>query len=1123
MNKKKSWLKGCTALVIAALMATSGTAALPVSAATTSPASAVSANAVTASFSASSAYKINLNQGFGTSVSVSGGKASYTYKFGYKKDGVTTYVSTETSAVPHHMYSYKFTETGSYVPIVEITDANNTKVVKQLSTVTVKDFKAGFYQTSSNKILVSQGFSTAVSLSGGRGIYSYRYGYILNGKTTYFGTSTSGSPEAYYTYKFPAAGIYTPIVEVTDADGVKATNKLVDVIVKDFTVNFGKVAANFVNVNCGFSTTASVDGGKAPYTFKYRYKVNGKTTTAATLKTSAPYLFYTYQFPVDGSYTPMIEVTDADGVRTTGSLDAVTVKDFKANISKLSAPYVNVNTGFSTATSANGGNGTYTYRFGYTVNGESHYTDTKTTDAPYVYYTYKFPEAGSYIPYVDVADGDGVRTHSVLAEPITVKDFKASFSKISAPYVNVNTGFSTGTSVSGGRGTYTYKFGYTVNGTTKYITTQTTGSPYVYYTYKFPEAGTYTPFVEVADADGVRTKTVLSEPVTVKDLQVSFTKASSDPSTYQDLTTYVNIKGGKSKYQYRFGYTLNGKDTYVSNSTSGAPYMTYVYHFTQDGTYTPFVEVADGDGVRTKVVFSESIPVKYVPKYTPECTVTRQVSTRFDDKFHPVQLLDKDNRLFTLGTDYLILSYSKLNNEGQYDSCTAYQFREAGKYKVKIQWRGRYTGEKEYDLEVKPCNISTNPSEITWSDVTGTWDNTYKAIKKDLTVKVTNAESNNTLYLVENKDYTVTYNFNTAKKTYTATVKGKGNFEGTLTTASVPYTTEKITLTNQNTRVEFDENEGVLNTKNGKITAGYRVYYIADNGQRYLLRRTKDYFYAPVYAGNFIVDIDGTDRYKMSICGSGSFQGSVSFEYHYLDASSVDFIWGKDNIGFTNTGALDNQIRNNPTALDNACTLLEKCGILSKSDLETTKDKIVDANQDHSGGFCGGMAKITILRQLGILHDVQAANGEIIRADDYLKECSVFAWHCYSKVSKLGTTLYTGTVSDTEKFSRLENTLKEKKPVEIVYEAVPGEKGMICHAVSAYGFENCSFYCKQTGMTYTHRILLCDPNGSAANHLSDDKCLYYNDDGSWTIPCWSVYSNNTNDHNARITNLIKFN
>ena len=610
MNKNKL-LKGCAAFAVSALMATSGIAAFPVSAATTSSASAVSADAVAASFSALSAYKINLTQCFSTSVSVSSGKANYTYKFGYKKDGVTTYVSTKTSASPYYTYNYTFTEAGSYVPVVQITDANNTKVVKQLSTVTVKDFKAGFYQTSSNKILVSDGFSTAVSLSGGKGTYTYRYGYILNGKTTYLSPSTSGSTQSYYTYKFPAPGTYTPIVEVTDADGVKATNKLVDVIVKDFVVNFGKVAANFVNVNYGFSTTASVSGGKAPYTFKYSYKVNGKTTTVSTQTTDAPYVYYTYKFPAEGSCTPIVEVTDADGVRTKSSLEAVTVKNFKADFSKVSAPYVNINTGFSTATSVSGGKATYTYKFGYTVNGTTKYVSTQTTAAPYVYYTFKFPAAGSYSPFVEVADADGVRIKTILSETVTVKDFKANFSKISAPYVNVNTGFSTSTSVSGGKATYTYKFGYTIDGTTKYVSTQTTGSPYVYYTFKFPAAGTYTPFVEVADADGVRVKTVLSETVTVKDFKADFSRISAPVvKANVGFSTATSVSGGRGAYTYKFGYTVNGTTKYASTQTTGAPYVYYTYKFPTAGTYTPFVEVADGDGVRVKTILSETVTVQ---------------------------------------------------------------------------------------------------------------------------------------------------------------------------------------------------------------------------------------------------------------------------------------------------------------------------------------------------------------------------------------------------------------------------------------------------------------------------------------------------------------------------------
>ena len=84
-------------------------------------------------------YKIKKTQCFQSTASVSSGTGSYTYKFGYIKDGKKTYLSTEKTGSPYMTYVYKFPAAGSYVPFIEVMDGENLYASAKLSAVTVTD------------------------------------------------------------------------------------------------------------------------------------------------------------------------------------------------------------------------------------------------------------------------------------------------------------------------------------------------------------------------------------------------------------------------------------------------------------------------------------------------------------------------------------------------------------------------------------------------------------------------------------------------------------------------------------------------------------------------------------------------------------------------------------------------------------------------------------------------------------------------------------------------------------------------------------------------------------------------------------------------------------------------
>ena len=422
-NKRIS--KAFIALLASAVVVASGAAALPANAAssstTASSVSATVASKLSASFSALSPYKISTTQSFAVAASINEGTAPYTYKFGYIKDGKTTYVKTVKTNAPYYKYDYKFKTEGSYIPVLVVTDSTGKKVTYKLKAVTVKDLKILFGKAGSNIIDKSQAFQATTSVSGGKTDYTYRYGYIKDGVTKFVKTIKTPAPYTTYTYKFTEAGTYTPFVEIVDADGARRTVKQTNVTVKDLQIAFGKAGSNKISTEQAFQATTSVSGGKTDYTYNYGYIKNGVSKFVKTVKTPAPYTTYTYKFTEAGTYTPFVEVVDADGARRTVKQADVTVKDFKVDFGSVSSYNIKKTQAFQTTASLSNGSGTYTYRFGYIQNGSKTYLDSQRTGSPYMTYVYKFPAKGSYIPFVEVMDGESLYASAKLAA-VTVTD-----------------------------------------------------------------------------------------------------------------------------------------------------------------------------------------------------------------------------------------------------------------------------------------------------------------------------------------------------------------------------------------------------------------------------------------------------------------------------------------------------------------------------------------------------------------------------------------------------------------------------------------------------------------------------------------------------------------------------
>lgn len=459
-----------------------------------------------------------------------------------------------------------------------------------------------------------------------------------------------------------------------------------------------------------------------------------------------------------------------------------------------------------------------------------------------------------------------------------------------------------------------------------------------------------------------------------------------------------------------------------------------------------------------------------------------------------------------------------------------YYTKEIGEYTFEIKGKNGNTSSNTFVLNVNPIVLNETNTELVFSKFHAKLISQYGKLRNNLTVFY--KANGKKIPLKLNSEYILSFQNN--KDSYNVTVDFNGLegscYTGFITKNNIPYS-ERIGLTtNRNApqyiEIEWDETntEGEWIDSEGIYSKGLRVYFYS-KGTKYLLTRETDY---TVSRENGKIKITGKDLFKNTV----EFTQSAS-EYKANEAS-LCFRWRKaeagnvlgDNLGFTNSRSLGNDIRNDPAALEKAVKLLEKCKVYDIDTLNANKEKILKTNSN-GDGYCDGMSYVTIQRKIGILHDVILDNGEKIELDDtnILTACTVIEKSIMSTPRILLFDPNAANLSENVKIKITENALREKKPVLIVYNALPAldSSKSFNHAVVGYGYEDCSYYSDTTGKTYNHRILICDPNGSALSYVSDEMCLYYNDDGSWVIPYWNVYNNSAADNNSSIGNLYTYN
>lgn len=178
--------------------------------------------------------------------------------------------------------------------------------------------------------------------------------------------------------------------------------------------------------------------------------------------------------------------------------------------------------------------------------------------------------------------------------------------------------------------------------------------------------------------------------------------------------------------------------SYENNTGAGTATVTVNFKGNYSGTATVNFIIEPKDLTNDSSLTSSVIPTQ----------------TYTGDPIEPKPEIKHGDKVLEEGKDY-DLSYE--NNT------------DVGGAKVKVEFKGDYTGEKEYEFEIQKKSVTDDNAEIT-----GIADAVYTGseIRPELGIKVDGRT------LEADKDYTVTYENNINVGTATVTIKFIGNYDG---------------------------------------------------------------------------------------------------------------------------------------------------------------------------------------------------------------------------------------------------------------------------------------------------------------------------------------------------------
>ena len=429
----------------------------------------------------------------------------------------------------------------------------------------------------------------------------------------------------------------------------------------------------------------------------------------------------------------------------------------------------------------------------------------------------------------------------------------------------------------------------------------------------------------------------------------------------------------------------------------------------------------------------------------------------------PLVTIKDGTKTLVLDTDYIV------RYENNVDVGTA---------KAVIIGKGSY-GEsvtKTFVIKSKPVkdisgiDITINPLYCTYSGTAQTPAVTIKDGKINLT---------------SGKDYTIAYSGNVDAGTAKVTITGNGEYTGTAEKSFyiTPASVSKAVITLESDCFEYS---GYPCKPNLNVKIGTRTL-------------TKNTDYRVIYSDNVNVG-----KATVEVQGRKNYTGSVQTHFLIVNPKN-EFVWKQDNWNFNNWKEyFDNGEKTYRQMIDD-----EYKQKLAKNLNNDDYDRIFKGDFRHKAwldelwqGACYGMSATAFLSEAGLVpysqyHKGASSLNELSVNDKNVK--SLINYYQLLQIKEMSNFVITANNENQKNLEQIISLLDENGVVMV---GIKQPKTDFAHEVLAYKYEYGSWSIK--GVTYTGRILVCDPNCSSNKYSSyTDQHIYFNyKTYQWVIPMY---------------------
>jgi GH24 family phage-related lysozyme (muramidase) len=555
---------------------------------------------------------------FGNASSASGGNGSYSYQWEVSTNGGTGYSdipgATSASYTPNGTLTgtRHYRRKASSCDEIKATSAVVVTVRPTLNPGSINGSKTICYDSSPGT------FGNASSASGGNGSYSYQWEVSTNGGTGY--SDIPGATSASYTPNGTLTGTRHYRRKASSCGETKATSAVV-VTVRP-TLNPGSINGSkticYDSYPGTFGNASSASGGNGSYSYQWEVSTNGGTGYSDIPgATSASYipngtLTGTRHYRRKASSCDEIKATSAVVVTVRPTLNPGSINGSKT-ICYDSSPGT-----FGNASSASGGNGSYSYQWEVSTNGGTGYSDIP--GATSASYTPNGTLTGTRHYRRKASSCDEIKATSAVVVTVrpTLNPGSINGSKTICYDSSPGT-FGNASSASGGNGSYSYQWEVSTNGGTGY--SDIPGATSASYTPNGTLTGTRHYRRKASSCDEIKATSAVVVTVrpTLNPGSINGSKTICSDESIGILGSVSLATGGNGSYNYQWQVSSDGGNNY--SNLSGETSTSYRPPENLIGTWHYRRRVTScNQSVFTNVII---ISVNEVPNVTPGPNLTQ--------------------------------------------------------------------------------------------------------------------------------------------------------------------------------------------------------------------------------------------------------------------------------------------------------------------------------------------------------------------------------------------------------------------------------------------------------------------------------------------------------------------